>query len=133
MARQLIYVYYYTMSNNLLKKKCVPCEGGAKPLAHEEILKLVEQVPDWNLTEDPSPNLQKFGMGAKIRKEFKFKDFIGAINFVNKVAEIAESEGHHPDINIHYNKVELVLDTHAIGGLSENDFILAAKIDASTP
>ena len=117
--------------NDLLKKKCVPCEGGAKPLAHEEILGLMAQVPGWTLSEDPSPNLQKFGMDAKISKEFKFKDFIGAINFVNKVAEIAEGEGHHPDIHIRYNKVELVLDTHAIGGLSENDFILAAKVDAS--
>jgi 4a-hydroxytetrahydrobiopterin dehydratase len=63
-------------------------------------------------------------------KEFKFVDFIGAINFVNLVADIAEEEGHHPDIHIFYNKVRLELSTHAIGGLSENDFILAAKIDA---
>src|ERR1035437_4884034 len=117
--------------NDLLKKKCVPCEGGAKPLTHEEITKLMIQVPGWNLAEDSSPNLQKFGMGAKIEKVFKFKDFIGAINFVNKVAEIAEGEGHHPDININYNKVLLELSTHAIGGISENDFILAAKIDAN--
>ncbi len=116
--------------NNLLKKKCVPCEGGTKPITHEEALKYMEQVPDWKLTEDQNSNLQKFGMGAKISKEFKFKDFIGAINFANHVAEIAEGEGHHPDIHIHYNKVLLELSTHAIGGLSENDFILAAKIDA---
>lgn len=116
---------------DLLKKKCVPCEGGVPPLTHEEAVKLMEQVPDWKLTEDQSPNLQKFGMGSKIGKVFKFKDFIGAINFVNKVAELAEEEGHHPDIHINYNKVLFELSTHAIGGLSENDFILAAKIDAS--
>lgn len=117
--------------NDLLKKKCVPCEGGAKPLTPEEIGKLMTQVPDWQLSEDPSSNLQKFGMGAKISKEFKFKDFIGAINFVDKIAGIAEEEGHHPDIHINYNKVLFELSTHAIGGLSENDFIMAAKIDAS--
>lgn len=65
----------------------------------------------------------------KISKEFKFKDFIGAINFVDNVAGIAEEEGHHPDIYIFYNKVLIELSTHSIGGLSENDFILAAKID----
>ncbi len=119
------------MSNNLLEKKCVPCEGGAKPLSHVEILKLMEQVPDWQLTEDERPKVQESGLGATIAKEFKFKDFIGAINFINNVAEIAEAEGHHPDIQIHYNKVLLELSTHAIDGLSENDFILAAKIDAS--
>lgn len=89
------------------------------------------QVPDWKLFEEVNANLQKFGMGAKISKEFKFKDFIGAINFVNKVAEIAEEEGHHPNIKINYNKVGLELYTHAIGGLSENDFILAAKVNVS--
>ena len=66
----------------------------------------------------------------RISKEFKFKDFIGAINFVERVADVAEMEGHHPDIHIYYNKVVLDLWTHAIDGLSENDFILAAKIDA---
>lgn len=115
--------------NLLINKKCVPCEGGAKPLSHEEIEKYLSQVPNWQLTEDKSPNVQKLGLGAKIGKVFKFKDFIGAINFVNNVAEIAEGEGHHPDIHINYNKVLLELSTHAIGGLSENDFILAAKVD----
>ncbi len=118
------------MTDDLLKKKCVPCEGGAKPLDPLEIGKYMSQVSGWGLSESEKPNLQKFGMDAKISKEFKFKDFIGAINFVNNISEIAESEGHHPDIHIHYNKVLLELDTHAIGGLSENDFILAAKIDA---
>jgi len=107
---------------DLLKKKCIPCEGlGMKPFLPEEAEKYLPDVPGWALSED----------GRKISKEFKFKDFIGAVNFVNQVAEIAEGEGHHPDIEIHYNKVKLTNWTHAILGLSENDFILAAKIDAS--
>ncbi len=118
------------MSNDLLKKKCVPCEGGVKPLNPEEIAKYMSQVEGWALVESNKPNLQKFGLEAKITKEYKFKDFIGAINFVNNIAELAESEGHHPDIHIRYNKVLLELNTHAIDGLFENDFILAAKIDA---
>lgn len=112
------------MSNdkeNLLKKKCVPCEGGALPLDRAQAEKYMDMVSGWELAED----------GKNITKVFKFQDFIGAINFVNKISEIAESEGHHPDINIRYSKVKIILSTHAIGGLSENDFILAAKIDAS--
>ncbi len=98
--------------SDLLKKMCVACEGkGIKPFDKAQ----AEEYLD----------------AKKISKEYKFKDFIGAVNFVNKVAEIAESEGHHPDIHINYNKVLLELWTHAIGGLSENDFIVAAKVDAS--
>ncbi|PIR68629.1 4a-hydroxytetrahydrobiopterin dehydratase [Candidatus Nomurabacteria bacterium CG10_big_fil_rev_8_21_14_0_10_35_16] len=106
--------------NDLLKKKCVPCEGGMEPLKQEEVFGLMEQIDGWNVDGD----------FKVIFKEFKFKDFIGATNFVNQIAEIAEEEGHHPDIHIFYNKVVLELTTHAIKGLSENDFILAAKIDA---
>ena len=119
------------MENDLLTKKCVPCEGGVPPLSHEEIQKYLPQVPGWELFEEENENVKKSGLGAKISKQYKFKDFIGAINFINNVAEIAETEGHHPDIKVNYNKVLLELSTHAIGGLSENDFILAAKIDAS--
>lgn len=109
------------MNNNLLKKKCVPCEGrGMKPMSREDAQGFLYEVPGWVLDKDTK----------KISKEFKFRDFIGAINFVERVADIAEMEGHHPDIHIHYNRVLLELSTHAIGGLSENDFILAAKIDA---
>lgn len=91
-----------------------------KPFTREEAQSYIDENPDWILDAD----------AKKISKEFKFKDFIGAINFVNLVADIAEEEGHHPDIHIDYNKVNLELWTHAINGLSENDFILAAKIDA---
>ncbi|HEU0085501.1 MAG TPA: 4a-hydroxytetrahydrobiopterin dehydratase [Candidatus Paceibacterota bacterium] len=107
--------------NDLLKKKCIPCEGlGMKPFTKDEAEGYLAQISGWVLDSD----------GKVISKEFKFKDFIGAINFVNKISEIAEEEGHHPDIHISYNKVRLDISTHAIGGLSENDFILAAKIDA---
>lgn len=101
----------------LSEKKCVPCEGGGDPLPESEAKKLLEKTPDWNLN------------GKKIQREFSFKDFEQAMKFVNEVADIAESEGHHPDIHIHWNKVLLELWTHSMDGLSENDFIVASKID----
>lgn len=110
---------------DLVNKKCVPCEGGVLPLSREEIKDYLDEVSPpaqaggWTLDEK----------AQKISKEFKFKDFIEAIDFVNRVADVAEEEGHHPDIHIYYNKIVLELWTHAIGGLSENDFILASKID----
>ena len=106
---------------DLLKKKCVPCnQKGMKPFTRAEAESYIVQVFGWRLDEK----------AERISKEFKFKDFIGAINFVERVADVAEMEGHHPDIHIYYNKVILELWTHALSGLSENDFILAAKIDA---
>lgn len=105
---------------NLLKKKCVSCEGGAKPLSRTDAQDYLDEVSGWIIDSE----------SKKIFKEFKFKDFIGAINFVECVADIAEMESHHPDIHVYYNKVVLELWTHAIGGLSENDFIVAAKVDA---
>ncbi len=105
----------------LLKKKCVPCEGGTPPMTDEEEDKLKSQVPDWVLNR---------GATHKLEREFKFKNFKASLAFVNKVGALAESEGHHPDIHIYYSKVLLELYTHAVGGLSENDFILAAKINA---
>lgn len=109
------------MTNNLLKKKCVPCEDKSiKPLSRSDAQDYLDEIYGWVLDKD----------AKKISKEFKFQDFIGAINFVERVADVAEEEGHHPDIHIHYNKVLLELTTHTIGGLSENDFIVAAKVDA---
>lgn len=104
---------------DLLNKKCVPCEGGTKPITKEESQKYLAEVPGWAVIED----------GKKISKEFIFPDFLQAIKFIDKIAEVAEQEGHHPDLHIFYNKVQIELWTHAIGGLSENDFILAAKIN----
>ncbi len=104
---------------NLSQKHCVPCEGGTKPLDHSQSNEYIEQIDQWHLNEDIS-----------IEKTLRFKDFKEALNFVNKVGAIAESEGHHPDIGIlGWNKVKILLTTHAIGGLSDNDFILASKID----
>ncbi len=104
---------------SLLDKKCVPCEGGACPLKlHEFESLLAELKENWEVLDE-----------KKIRHEFIFKDFLEAMAFVNKVAALAENEGHHPDLHIFYNKVQIELWTHTIGGLSENDFILAAKIE----
>ncbi len=104
--------------SDLIQKKCVLCEDQA-PFREEEIKKyMVELKKGWEVLAD-----------QKIKKLFKFKDFKEAMIFVNKVAVLAESEGHHPDIAVHYNKVDIVIWTYALGGLSENDFILAAKID----
>lgn len=109
------------MSKNLLKKICLPCKDKSlQPLKREDMQDYLDEVSGWILSTD----------AKKISKEFKFRDFIGAINFVERVADVAEMEGHHPDIHIHYNKVILELWTHSIDGLSENDFILASKIDA---
>lgn len=105
--------------SDLTKKKCVPCEKGMPGLTPQAAKTLAAQVPKWKLRKDE----------PRLWREFTFKDFVRAMKFVNKVAEIAEAEGHHPDIHVHWNKVKLVLWTHATGGLSENDFIVAAKID----
>ncbi|MCX6747509.1 MAG: 4a-hydroxytetrahydrobiopterin dehydratase [Candidatus Nomurabacteria bacterium] len=110
------------MKDSLLKKKCIPCEKkGIKPFDKAEAEDYLAQADGWILDEKIE----------KISKEYKFADFIGAVNFINLIADIAEEEGHHPDIFLHdYNKVAVTLSTHSIGGLTENDFILAAKIDA---
>jgi len=90
---------------------------------------LAELKSSWNVVTSPPARGGAGGGGSKISQEFKFKDFKEAIAFVNKIAELAENEGHHPDIHIFYNKVLVEIWTHFIGGLSENDFILASKIE----
>ena len=104
----------------LASLKCVPCRGVVPPMEGEQVKLMLNAVPGWKKSD---------GDVDKIEKVFKFKNFSEAMVFVNKVAEIAEDEGHHPDIFIQWNKVTLTLWTHAIKGLYENDFILAAKID----
>jgi len=101
----------------LTAKHCKPCEGGVPKLTPAQVSQYLGQISGWE------------SQGEKIRQNFKFKDFVQAMAFVNEMAKIAEAEGHHPDFTVHYNQVEVVIWTHAIGGLSENDFILAAKID----
>ncbi len=100
----------------LLKRRCKPCEGNVLPFTKLQAQEYLKQVPDWKLKDD------------KIIREFKFKDFKQAMSSVNKIARIAEKEQHHPDLYISYSKIRVILTTHKIKGLSENDFILAAKI-----
>lgn len=105
--------------SDLKDKKCVPCEGFVEPLTPAEYEPLLAQVPDWTVADQ-----------KQISREFSFKNFTEALEFVNKVGEVAEAENHHPDILLHgYKHVRITLMTHAIKGLSENDFVEAAKID----
>ena len=102
-----------------LAKKCIPCEGNVPPLGLAEIEQFKQELQSgWQVLDN-----------KKLQREFVFKDFLHAMAFVDAVADIAESEDHHPDIHVYYNKVILELATHAIKGLSENDFIVAAQID----
>lgn len=102
----------------LKEKHCVPCRGGVPPLTIEEAQSYLQQVESWELLE-----------GRKIAKEFKFAKYLDGIAFAQKVGGLAEQEGHHPDIHIFYKKVRIEIWTHKIAGLTESDFILAAKID----
>lgn len=107
-------------ATELVKKKCLPCEGGVDPCPLDEAKSQLSQLPGWRLTRG----------GQRIRKDWKVKNFMAGIEFFNRCAEVAEADGHHPDLHIEgYRNVSVELWTHAIGGLSENDFILAAKID----
>lgn len=106
--------------SDLLAKRCIPCEGGTVPLFRPAAEKLLKELNDWQLSGD----------AKKISKTYKFNDFAAALAFTNKVGAIAEDQGHHPDISLGWGRVGIELSTHAIGGLSENDFIVAAKIDA---
>lgn len=104
---------------DLTKKKCKPCEGGTPPLSQDEISEYTKHIQeDWKVEEN-----------KKISKDYSFVNFKHTMDFVNKVADLAEEEGHHPDMHVYYGKVTIELTTHAIKGLSENDFILASKID----
>jgi len=108
--------------NNLLNKKCVPCEGGVLPFDISEIHKYQKKVDGWDVNE----NEKKIYF---LEKKFTFKNFINSQKFINKVGEISEKESHHPDISFGWGYAKIIITTHAIEGLSENDFILAAKID----
>jgi 4a-hydroxytetrahydrobiopterin dehydratase len=107
------------MSQDLASKTCFACEGGTPPMPADEVAKYIKRVnDDWWIIEN-----------HHIIREFTFENFKESMEFVNKVADIAEHEGHHPDIYIFYNRTKLELTTHAAKGLTENDFIMAAKID----
>ena len=108
--------------NDLLKKKCVPCEGGAIPFDISEIHKYQKKVDGWSIIKNSKDIFF-------LEKNFTFKNFKESQKFVNEVGRVAENEGHHPDITFGWGYAKLNITTHAIEGLSENDFILAAKID----
>lgn len=102
----------------LTQKKCLPCEGYGSSMTEDETLEYIKKVSGWSIVNN------------RIEKNFKFKDFVTAMKFVNSVASLAEQEGHHPDMHLHsWNKVKIITYTHVVNGLTENDFILAAKID----
>ncbi len=103
---------------NLAEKRCVPCRGGIPPLKGEEIAKLQPQVPGWQVVDE-----------HHLARTRAFPDFVSALAFVNRVGAVAEQEGHHPDLYLSWGKVEIRIWTHKINGLTESDFILAAKID----
>ena len=103
---------------DLLKAKCQSCEGIGQSLSEEQCRPYLDQIEGWNVME-----------GKRIEKEYESKNFVSTMAFANEIAELAEQEDHHPDLHLYYRKVHVVLTTHALGGLSENDFILAAKID----
>ncbi len=110
--------YEEAIMSQLAAKTCVPCMGGVPPLAGEDLKRLQREVPQWEVVN-----------GHHLKRKFSFPDFRAALAFVNKVGEIAEQQGHHPDIYLTWGKVEISIWTHKIDGLTESDFILAAKID----
>jgi 4a-hydroxytetrahydrobiopterin dehydratase len=105
----------------LAERHCVPCEGGVRPLTAEEISPLLAQLEGWRV--------EAAADHEQLVKRFRFADFVSAVDFVNRITPVAESEGHHPDLVVGWGRVRVQLWTHVAGGLTENDFILAAKID----
>ncbi|MGH7857559.1 MAG: 4a-hydroxytetrahydrobiopterin dehydratase [Candidatus Binatia bacterium] len=105
--------------SDLAAKRCVPCRGGVPPLKGKELEPLARQLPTWQVVSE-----------HHLEKTFPFPDFRSALSFTNRVGELAEAEAHHPDIRLAWGKVGVTIWTHKIDGLTESDFILAAKIDA---
>jgi 4a-hydroxytetrahydrobiopterin dehydratase len=109
-----------TATSNLAHKHCVPCEGGIPALTPQQVRGLLPSVSAWRVSDD----------GKRLRREWRVQDFATALDFFNRIGQIAEKEDHHPDLHLTgYRNVVIEIGTHAIDGLSENDFILAAKID----
>lgn len=107
------------MKERLLKKHCMPCEDGCEPLDPDDVVRFLNELSlDWAVVRN-----------MRLRREFRFDSFMEAMVFVNDIAAVAENEGHHPDIYIYFNRVIIELMTHNIDGLSDNDFILARKIE----
>ena len=101
----------------MAEQKCVPCSGDTPALKHEEALRMANEIPGWEIGD------------GKIERTFKFPNFVEAMRFANKITRIAQEEDHHPELHISWGKVRIELSTHAVGGLSKNDFIVAAKIN----
>lgn len=108
------------IADELAHKHCGPCEGGASALTPEQVRSLLRTLPHWRLSDD----------GKRIRREWRARNFAAGLDFLRRVGVLAEAEGHHPDLHLSgYRNVAIEISTHAVGGLTENDFILAAKID----
>lgn len=106
--------------SDLAKKECIPCKGGVPPLKGAELTALLEELGGgWRVVDE-----------HQLEKEYRFKNFRTALAFTNRVGEVAEAQGHHPDIHLSWGKVKLVIWTHKIDGLTESDFVFAAKADA---
>lgn len=103
---------------HLFEKSCAPCRGGVRPLAREQFTPMLEELDGWEVKDD-----------NRLLKSYKFDDFKSSLALANRVGEIAEKEGHHPDLLVRWGELKIELWTHAVGGLTESDFILAAKID----
>ena len=104
--------------NELARKKCVPCEGGVDPLTPQQVAPLLKGLPGWALE------------GGMITRTYKFKNYYETMAFVNAAAWVSHREDHHPDLEVGYNACRVRYSTHSVGGLSENDFVCAAKLDA---
>jgi 4a-hydroxytetrahydrobiopterin dehydratase len=116
--------------SDLATKRCEPCTAGTAPLSGAELGRLMPQLPGWEVTGTVGGQGGEAKPGGqRLEKEYSFPDFRQALAFVNRVGEIAEAEGHHPDLELGWGRVKLILWTHSIGGLSESDLILAAKAD----
>ncbi|MFW6278451.1 MAG: 4a-hydroxytetrahydrobiopterin dehydratase [Halorhodospira sp.] len=104
---------------SLTEQACVPCQGGVEPLSREQATEMLAEIPSWSLDDE----------ARMIYRRFRFRNFVDALAFVSRVSEVAEAEDHHPDILLGYGYAEVRIQTHKIGGLHQNDFILAAMID----
>ena len=104
--------------SELAERQCVPCRGGVPPMKGDEITEISSQLPDWQVVNE-----------HHLQRNYRFKDFRESLDFVNRVSELAEEQGHHPDICFGWGKADITIWTHKIDGLTESDFVLAAKID----
>ena len=104
--------------SELAERQCVPCRGGVPPMKGDEITEMSSQLPDWQVVNE-----------HHLQRNYRFKDFRETLDFVNRVGELAEEQGHHPDICFGWGKADITIWTHKIDGLTESDFVLAAKID----